>query len=610
MSIFRRKKYAWVDLMEKMITQPELYDREYREIDKRNPELGHKLHNLRFVLDFMYIRRAYFEDIIDKINFQALQYSLHNYNIKTELSRKDDFFDSLITAMNMLGEELNYSTITRQYLNDVFNAIPDLIFVLDNHGFIQSYNSTINQELFYSDEELKHKSICTIVQEAIELNDLLDFEKHQRIIHLKAKNRKTIPVSIKSTRFVRGNQDETGWIILFSNVSVLLKYKIELEDALNKAQESERLKTAFLANLSHEIRTPLNGILGFSEILLKKTLPDEQKEHFLNIIHTNGERLLSIMDDLINISRIEAGVMKVNLDTVNLKDEIEELYSYFKHDAETKNLNFILNFNIDDKNSFIHTDKTKLVSIFSNLIKNAIKYTEKGSIEISCSQINNEIEFRVNDTGIGIPIERQKAVFERFVQADIEDKKALQGVGLGLTIAKSYTELLGGQIFLESEPGKGSVFYVRLPYVKANDAETNITFFNKVNNVNKKLRVLIAEDDPSSQALLKYMLQKHACQMLFVKNGAEAVEVCKNNPELDLIMMDIKMPEMDGLTATKEIRKFNENVVIVAQTAFALSGDKEKAMASGCNDFLTKPILQESLAEVLKTWFNKAYIND
>ncbi len=610
MRIFRRKKYAWVDLMERMIAQPELYDREYREIEKRYPELGHKLHNLRFMLDFIYIRRAYFEDIIDKINFQALQYSLHNYNIKTERSNKDDFFDSLITAMNMLGEELNYSTITRQYLNDVFNAIPDLIFVLDNHGIIQSYNHSVNQELLFSEEELKHKSICEIIQEPETFFDLTDFEKYQRILHLKTKDNRLIPVSIKTNKFIRGNQDEAGWILMFSNVSSLIKYKVDLEQALNKAQENERLKSVFLANISHEIRTPMNSIVGFSEILLNNKVEDEQKTNFLTFIHSNANRLLSLLNDLIRVSQIEAGVIKANFESVDLKALVLEIVTAFRYEAELKKLSLSLNFKLEDNNLIVLTDKTKLESILSNLIKNAIKFTEKGGIEVTCSETDKMIEFSVKDTGIGIPDERKEYIFDRFIQADIDDKRALQGSGLGLTIAKSYTELLGGKIFFVSEEGNGTVFYVHLPKMGAVKPEETSVIIAEINKNIKKLKTEIVEDDLSSQALLKYILQEYSEQLIYASNGEEAVEMCKKYPDLDLIMMDIKMPVMDGLTATKEIRTFNKNVVVIAQTAFAMKGDEEKALNAGCNDFLTKPILKETLVGILKKWFNKDYFSD
>jgi CheY-like chemotaxis protein/anti-sigma regulatory factor (Ser/Thr protein kinase) len=257
----------------------------------------------------------------------------------------------------------------------------------------------------------------------------------------------------------------------------------------------------------------------------------------------------------------------------------------------------------------IITDEEKIYAILTNLIKNAIKFTDKGSVEFGCEKKGAVLEFYVKDTGIGIPRNRQEAVFERFVQADINDKRAFQGSGLGLTIAKSYVEILGGTIKLESEEDKGSKFYFSIPYVAANrnngDETTGSTPAAKHDDVRKDLKILIAEDDDKSEMLIRITIKKFCREILTAATGTKTVELCRNHPDIDLILMDVKMPEMNGYEATKQIRKFNKDVVIVAQTAYALTGEREIIMQSGCNDYVAKPFKPETLMALLKKYFQR-----
>jgi signal transduction histidine kinase len=241
----------------------------------------------------------------------------------------------------------------------------------------------------------------------------------------------------------------------------------DLTIAKEKAEESDRLKSAFLANMSHEIRTPMNGILGFTDLLLNPDLNSEEKKAFIKIVHQSGQRMLNTVDDIVEISKIEAGLVNVIEKETDINESVEELTRFFQLEAEKKGLSLILGKLLPVENKKLMTDQTKLDSILTNLIKNAIKYTDSGIINVGCSQKGTEIEFYIKDTGIGIPTHRREAVFNRFEQADIEDKRAFQGSGLGLAISKSYIEMLGGKIWVESEEGKGSTFYFTLP-VKSN----------------------------------------------------------------------------------------------------------------------------------------------
>ena len=372
----------------------------------------------------------------------------------------------------------------------------------------------------------------------------------------------------------------------------------ELIFAKEKAEESDRLKTAFLANMSHEIRTPMNGILGFSNLLLEPDLSDETKDTYIKIINQSGERMLNTVTDIVEISKIEAGIIKVKNSTFNVCESIHNILNFFQPQAEKKGL--ILSFGSKNQKEelSINTDKNKFESIFTNLIKNALKYTDKGEINVSRCIKNGFITFCIKDTGIGIPENRREAIFNRFEQADIEDKRGFEGSGLGLAIAKSYVEMLDGKIWVESLEGEGSQFYFRIPFTPLNEG-TNISYEteNCTDNLNSRdqYKILIVEDDNTSAIFLKTILKGIAQKIIHAKTGEQAIENCKTNTDFDIILMDIKMPGINGFETTKRIREFNKEVIIIAQTAYAMSGDKEKAILSGCNDYITKPVKKSEI---------------
>ncbi|MFN8258974.1 MAG: ATP-binding protein [Bacteroidales bacterium] len=392
--------------------------------------------------------------------------------------------------------------------------------------------------------------------------------------------------------------------------------KAELISAKEKAEESERLKSAFLANMSHEIRTPMNGILGFADLLKSYSLAEETRNEYINIIERSGKRLLNIINDLIDISKVESGQMKINKSDVNINSVLDFLYSFFKPEVENKGMMLAFEKSLDDSEAIINTDKEKLYAILTNLIKNAIKYTNQGKIEFGYmvkdisietyeakDKISRFVEFYVKDSGIGIIKAKHNSIFERFVQVENSISGNYEGAGLGLAITQAYVKLLGGSIWLESEPGVGSRFYFNIPFVKADDAKTPVQhiFDEKPFQSNmEKLKILVAEDEETSFGLLKIILSDISREIVRAKNGLEALELCKKIHDFDLILMDIKMPVLDGLDATRHIRKFNKDIYIVAQTAFALEGDKENVMNAGCNAYITKPVDKNELLGLIK----------
>lgn len=382
--------------------------------------------------------------------------------------------------------------------------------------------------------------------------------------------------------------------------------------AKKKAEESDRLKSAFLANMSHEIRTPMNGILGFAELLKEPRLNGTEQQGYIRIIEKSGARLLNIINDIIDISKIEAGQMTVNITESDINEQIEFIYTFFQPEFERKQLQHSFKKGLSAKEAIIKTDREKIYAILTNLVKNAIKYTDKGSIEfgykLKREGDHSNLEFYIKDTGIGIPHNRQKAIFERFIQADIADKMALQGAGLGLAISKAYVEMLGGRIWVESESGKGTVFYFTIPYNSENKAESiehNVASTEALKYRINNLKVLVAEDDEISFFLINGVLKKYCSEILHSINGIDTINQFKRNPDIDLVLMDIKMPGMDGYEATHQIRQLNKEVVIIAQTAYCLLGDRENAIAAGCNDYITKPIFKDELLSLIQKYFYK-----
>ncbi len=385
---------------------------------------------------------------------------------------------------------------------------------------------------------------------------------------------------------------------------------LDLVVAKEKAEESDRLKSAFLANMSHEIRTPMNGILGFAEILQDPEISGEQQQEYLQIIQKSGYRMLNIINDIIDISKIESGLMKANFKESNINEQIEYIYTFFKPEVEAKGLKFSFKMTLTAREAHLVTDREKLYAILTNLVKNAVKFTAEGSIEFGYSFIHDpdSLLFYVKDTGIGIPKERQHAIFERFVQADISDKMAKQGAGLGLAISKSFVEMLGGKIWVESEVGVGSTFYFTVPYTIDQELMSNLndpSLIDGLLNQSRRLNILLAEDDETSEMLMTIIVKEYSNDIQYAKTGTDAVEICRNNPNLDLILMDIRMPKLNGYDATRQIRLFNKDVVIIAQTAYGLSVDREKAIEAGCNDFIAKPINRLEFLSVLQKYFKK-----
>ena len=385
----------------------------------------------------------------------------------------------------------------------------------------------------------------------------------------------------------------------------------ELLKSKEKAEEGDRLKSAFLANMSHEIRTPMNGILGFTELLKTLRLNGEEQQNYIRIIEKSGTRMLNIINDIISISKIESQQIDVTVSETNVNEQLEYIYHFFRLEANQKKLHISIKNELPHKEAIIRTDREKLYAVLTNLVKNAIKFTQTGSIEMGYLKKEGFFKFYVKDSGPGIPDEQKEIIFERFRQGSESYKRNSEGAGLGLSISKAYVEMLGGKIWVENNASKngfvsGATFFFTIPAHPVEEPKHVIQVVppdQSTKNETRKLKILIVEDDKNSEILLIKIIEGLTGQILKATTGVEAVEVCRKNPDIDLVLMDINMPEMDGYEATRKIKAFNEKVIIIAQTAYALAGDKEKAIAAGCNDYISKPIDRVYLRKMVNNYF-------
>jgi|WetSurMetagenome_2_1015567.scaffolds.fasta_scaffold00011_122 PAS domain S-box-containing protein len=384
------------------------------------------------------------------------------------------------------------------------------------------------------------------------------------------------------------------------NVKERIGKERKLVEAKEKAEESDRLKSAFLANMSHEIRTPMNGILGFLELLKEPDLSEENKNSYIDIVTESGQRLLSTLNDIIEISKIEAGEMKVHISDVNTEEMMNFFSDFFKPAAMAKGLVLKLDDHIKGNDSVLRSDKNKLESMISNLIKNAVKFTSSGSIEVGNFRQDGSLIFFVKDTGPGISEDRKKIIFERFVQGDISYSRPHEGSGLGLSIVKGYAGMLGGNVWVDSEPENGSTFYVSLPYINPEKSAPakNTTHPRHVSGTGG-LTVLVVEDDYPGYLYLEKILTSENYKVIHFANGVDTVNFMRENKTPGLILMDLKIPGISGLEATRQIREFNKEIPIIAQTAYAFASDKQEALSAGCNDYISKPVSRQNLLQII-----------
>lgn len=408
--------------------------------------------------------------------------------------------------------------------------------------------------------------------------------------------------NLLETRFLHqqlANQNQILEEKVMQRTSELRRINIDLTIAKEKAEASDQLKTAFINNISHEIRTPLNGILGFGQIIMDPSLNDEEKNQYLEILQASSDRLMNTVTDFMDISLIVSGNITVNKKNVNIDKLMNEKHSKFLPLCEAKNLELVLRRADHNIENIVNTDIYLFEKIIYHLLDNALKFTKKGQISFGYTVKDSYLEFFVSDTGIGIAKEAQQQMFKCFTQENPLNTRDHEGSGLGLSIAKSLIELLGGKIWIESEKEKGTTIYFTHLY-KENHDKTQLSPENK--NLHQSIEVpmiLVVEDDDYNFFYLEALFRKMNTEIIRANTGKEAVEICLNNHLINLVLMDLKLPEMNGFEATRQIKSIRKNLPIIAITAYAMISDKDMAIEAGCDDYISKPVPQKLLFEII-----------
>ncbi len=492
----------------------------------------------------------------------------------------------------------------------IFEGSRDAVFISDVHSRFVSVNTSACLLTGYSREELLAMRIQDL-HEDVDLNAYHTY--HQKIIggeqiiteaRIRRKDGKKVVTSFNNQRIII--EGSTYMHSSARDITASKQAEMELVRAKERAEESDRLKTAFLNNLSHEVRTPLNAIVGFSDVLDLDTEGESagRIQHLTGIIRNSSQQLLSIIDDIINISTLEAGLQKAYETRTDIRELIQAVYDQYTMPASRKDLRFSIDRLPAQKDSHVLTDKTKVQQILGNLVGNALKFTETGRVAIECVMKDGFLRFSVTDTGIGIDPVHRDQVFERFRQVETEHARLKGGLGLGLSISRAFVELLGGKIWYESEKGSGSSFFFTIPFKPLTapvPPKAELDSFRLAGSGT----ILVAEDEEHNFELIREFLDGSGLRILHARNGKEALEIFKKEKDIALVVMDIKMPVMGGFEATAAIKAIRPGVPVIAVTAYAQSGDRKKALEAGCDDYLSKPLTRKGFLSKLRSFLER-----
>lgn len=561
--------------------------------------------------------RAFFEAQALKYGFDMKEYMDALAKVPVISEEKVKNVMEFLLNMTQLISDMTFQKMELLQLNDalrqseeryrlVLENSMDAIFLTKPDGKILSANQAACEMFQRSEMEIKQIGRSGLVNtndprvaELVEERKLTGKAKGE--ILMTRKDGSTFPVELSTSNFI----DQNGDILSSVIIRDITERKITEEQlivAKEKAEESDRLKTAFLQNLSHEIRTPMNAIMGFSD-LLHNNLDMTKVKKYCEIISQRSNDLLDIINDILDISKIESNQLPVNLTETNLKDLFNELSTFFKEYQLRIGKQAIelqmQPFNTQEENLII-ADNIKLKQIFINLISNAFKFTDEGRIDVGCKlDENNKLRFFVKDTGWGIPPDKHEFIFDRFTQLKDKSRKNTGGTGLGLPIVKALVNLLGGRVFLESEPGKGSIFSFTIPYLPVRPSKIPSSNYKSsaFQNINGQT-LLIVEDEPYNMEYLREVLSKLKLTILEAENGKTAVNICSSK-HVDIVLMDIRLPDMSGYETARAIKVHNPDLKIIAQTAYASQDEKQKAMDAGFTDYISKPIRKDDLFNML-----------
>jgi len=480
------------------------------------------------------------------------------------------------------------------------NPIPTYIFDETTLEFVEVNDATV-ENYGYSREEFASMTIKDILTDDYIPDLHVSLEKTGKDVFYTAnmshrkKSGHLFPVEITSHSLPEKNGRKTRLVVV-TDITERIKAADHMKLAMEKAESSDRLKTTFLNNISHEVRTPLNGILGFAELISQEDISDSEKNEAIEMVYESSDRLLKTITNYMDISLLISGSLSVNIRNSSPSILLKGIYDKFKTVCSNRKIDLILKTPDSGLNISLRADPEILEKILTHFMDNAVKFTEAGSIMLGYETEGKNINFFVKDTGIGISDKSLTRIFNRFVKEDNRRDRISEGSGLGLAIVKGMAELTGGKIHVNSEPGKGSAFFITLlltePGLTEQTEKPGVSF----SGADVKNTILIAEDDEINFFYMNALLARETdSKILRAENGREAIELVKSNNDIKLILMDIKMPEIDGLEATRQIKLTNPDIPIIAITAYAMSGDEERVLAAGCDGYLSKPISKEKL---------------
>ncbi|MBP7497695.1 MAG: PAS domain S-box protein [Bacteroidales bacterium] len=536
------------------------------------------------------------------------------FQVHTIPTRDND--NQIIGAM-IMGMDTTASKKAEDAIKDseeLFKSITasayDAIVVINDDGNICFWNKAASKIFGYTQEEIIDKNYELLFLPSPELenfkNGFVNYKNTgqgfviNNTLELTAKKSNNIEFPVEISISAIKYKNKWSVVVIIRDATFRKLQEQALKEAKLKAEEADNLKSAFLANMSHEIRSPLNAIAGFAGLLADSDLSDEERKEYSTLVNNSCSTLSNLINDIIDIAKIEAGQTKINETEFNLIEIINELFDIYKNVLKKENKISIQlkTFIPQDTNNFpIISDPYRIKQILSNLIGNALKFTEEGSIEFGFTIKDDKLEFYTSDTGIGIKPDEQEIIFDRFRQSESAKLTKNQGTGLGLAISKNLSRLLGGDMWVESVFGRGSTFYFTIPY-KYNTKPVQVIKKQTVANLNynwENKTILVVEDIEINFTLIKEYLRKTGVKLLWVTDGKEAIDLCKSDNSIDLILMDIQLPYINGYIATQAIKKINKNIPIIAETAYAMANEKYEILRAGCDDYLAKPLKYEEL---------------
>lgn len=493
----------------------------------------------------------------------------------------------------------------------IFESSPDPIIVVDRNGIVSDYNTSLLAALHITNEPVIGQNIFHFIGRKNWRSALRNFKQTWEEGYLKNMEFEihradgTSFESEVSTGAIYSNDGAPeSMVIIFKDISERKETERNLREAKEKAEESDRLKTAFLSNMSHEIRTPMNAIVGFSDLLNDESLGQEERREFIAQINMGAENLMHLIDDIIDISKIESGQIKVNEQDCDMNELLKEQLVMFRQNIDRldkSHLELRLNWKWPNRKLTLRTDPFRVKQILSNLLNNAVKFTEEGYIETGIEQTGDLVRIYVKDTGIGIEREKQGIIFDRFRQGHRSKTKLYGGTGLGLAISKNLAELLGGDIGVVSSEKGGSEFWFTLPANVVHEKSAPKDFLGiSIQTEWKGKKILVAEDDSSNYSLISEVLKHTNVELIRARDGKETIQLFDEHREsIDLVLMDIRMPEMDGYQCTRYIKEKDPEMPVIAQTAYAMSGERDQSMEAGCDDYISKPLQVRSLIETI-----------